>query len=42
MDGRKSRRRGERREGVVREREVAQFMPLSLCSKDSSLGGLRL
>lgn len=40
FDGR-SRRREEEGEGG-REGEAAQFMPLSPCSEDSSLGGLRL
>lgn len=41
MNGHNSRRREEDGEGG-REREAAQFMPLSPCSEDSSLGGLRL
>ena len=40
FDG-QSRRREEEGEGG-REGEAAQFMPLSPCSEDSSLGGLRL
>lgn len=41
FDGRTQQQKEGGREGG-RETEAAQFMPLSPCSKDSSLGGLRL